>query len=210
MVWNPPFAFGDGQVPLRERLAVLESQRRVDPLCALPVQRHGNAARAARLLGFQAAHCRFRSSMAGSSAQPRLDRERARGLKPRCCAVWRCPCRRSRRSNAAKPVFGYRRKRQRTAFASAAAVASLRARRDLDQFLELDVAERRRQELELDRVLHALAQSHDFFGLQALLGNELPQHEAHRWLRQTREREVARHGLGLEYIQSTVSLYAFM
>src|SRR5215472_18482847 len=98
--------------------------------------------------------------------------------------------RRSRRSDAAKPAFGCKRKRRRTAFASAAAVATLRARRDLDQFLELDVAERRRQELELDRVLHALAQSHDLFGLQALLGNELPQHETHRRLRQTREREI--------------------
>src|SRR3984893_19545001 len=104
--------------------------------------------------------------MAGGNAQPRLDRKRARGLKPRC---------RDARASA--------RKRERSAFAPLAAAASLGARWDLDQLLELDVAERRRQELELERVLHALAQSHDFFGLQALPGNELPQHEADRRLR---------------------------
>src|SRR5215510_4907747 len=81
MVWNASFAPGDGQVPCRERLAFLEPQRRIGPLCALPVQRHGNAARASRLPGLQAAHRRFRSGMAGSSAQPRPDRKRTRGLK---------------------------------------------------------------------------------------------------------------------------------
>src|SRR5262245_354923 len=70
-----------GQVPCRERLALLEPQRRIGPLCALPVQRHGNAARPSRLPGLQAAHRRFRSGMAGSRAQPRPDRKRARGLK---------------------------------------------------------------------------------------------------------------------------------
>src|SRR5262252_717631 len=81
MVWNASFAPGDGQVPCRERLALLEPRRRIGPLCALPVQRHGNAARPSRLPGLQAAHRRFRSGMAGSRAQPRPDRKRARGLK---------------------------------------------------------------------------------------------------------------------------------
>src|SRR5262249_10884887 len=46
--------------------------------------------------------------------QPRPDRNRARGLKaPRCCAVGRCPCRRSRGSNAAKPAFGRKPERER-------------------------------------------------------------------------------------------------
>src|ERR1700732_4524903 len=87
MVWDAPFALGDGQVACREGLALLEPQRSFGPLCALPVQRLGNAARPSRFAGFQDAHCRFRSGMAAGDAQPRPDRSRASDLKSRAAPL---------------------------------------------------------------------------------------------------------------------------
>src|SRR5262249_6537653 len=80
MVWSAPLAFGDGQARCRERLALLEPQRSVGPLCALPVRRYGKAASASRLPGLQAAHRRLRCGMAEGDAQPGPDRNRASGM----------------------------------------------------------------------------------------------------------------------------------
>ena len=68
---------------------------------------------------------------------------------------------------------------------SAPALKRLRAGHDLDQFRELARVERRRQELELDGVLHALVEARDRRGLQALLGDKVFEHQPDRRLRQS-------------------------
>src|SRR5512138_1201092 len=70
------------------------------------------------------------------------------------------------------------------------------ARHDLDQLLKLTFIERRRQKLELDRVLHALVEAGNRRGLQALLRDEVLEHQPHRRFRQAGKRDIARHRLG--------------
>src|SRR4029450_183578 len=76
---------------------------------------------------------------------------------------------------------------------SCLATGPLPHRHDLNQLRELSVGERRRDEFELDGILHALLDARDLAGLQALLRDEVFQHQPDRRLGQARERDVARH-----------------